>query len=159
MEERMPTPSQYIFHLEFVERVLKMHTESFSHEDSMKQLPFRGNCVNWNVGHLLVFREHYLGAIDKVTKPNPAHLALYGAGSDPLTDSHKAIPFDTLLHQFDKTTTQLKTIFETLPPERLDEPYESIRGTTLGDYLQFYIIVHESYHLGQLAILRENVLA
>ncbi|MEM7332406.1 MAG: hypothetical protein AAF490_09955, partial [Chloroflexota bacterium] len=105
----MPTPNQYIFHIEFVDRVLKMHTDGFSHEDSMKQLPFPGNCVNWQVGHLLMFREQYLGAIDGHTKPNPADLAIYGAGSNPLTDSTKAIPFDRLLKRFDKSTARIKS--------------------------------------------------
>ncbi|MEM7336980.1 MAG: DinB family protein, partial [Chloroflexota bacterium] len=76
-----------------------------------------------------------------------------------LTDSTKAISFARLLKRFDESTRRIKSTFEALPLERLDEPYKSIRGTTLGDYLQFYVIVHESYHLGQLAILRENVLA
>ncbi|MEM8858722.1 MAG: DinB family protein [Chloroflexota bacterium] len=155
----MPTPAQYNFHLDFVNRVLQMHTGGFSHPDSMKQLPFPGNCVNWNVGHLLVFRAQYLGAIDGVTFPDAGEWSIYGAGSDPLTDSTKAIPFDKLLSRFSESTAQVKHVLQTLPVERLDEPYESIRGTTLGDYLQFYIIVHESYHLGQLAILREFILS
>ena len=155
----MPTPTQYIFHIDFVDRVLKMHTDGFSHAESMKQLPFPGNCINWNVGHLLVFRELYLGAIDGFTKPTSSDLTLYGAGSEPLTDSSKAIPFEALLERFNESTDRLQDIFQSLPVERLSEPYESIRGTTLGDYLQFYVVVHESYHLGQLAILRENVLS
>ena len=155
----MPMPAQYIFHIDFVDRVLKMHTNGFSHADSMRRLPFPANCVNWNVGHLLLFRAQYLGAIDGVTTPIAEEWAIYGAGSDPLIDNAKAIPFETLLGRFDESTARIKDVLQNLPRERLDEPYESIRGTTLGDYLQFYVIVHESYHLGQLAILREFILS
>jgi len=36
--------------------IIKMQTEGLTHQDSLLQLPFRGNCLNWVVGHLLTNR-------------------------------------------------------------------------------------------------------
>ena len=155
----MPTPSQYINRIEFVDRVIKMRIEGLTHADSMKQLPFPANCMNWNIGHIMVFRDQYLGAIDGVSAADPAEYAIYGAGSDPLTDSAKAIPLDTLIERLAASSKRLRAAFQSLPPEKLNEPYESHAGETLDDYLHFYVVVHEAIHLGQLEILRELALA
>ena len=48
---------------------------------------------------------------------------------------------------------------EAMPEERLSEIFDTERGTTVDDRLQFYIIFHESYHAGQLEILHELALA
>lgn len=152
----MPTASQYIDRIEFSDRIIKMRTEGLTHADTMKQLTFPANCMNWNLGHILVFRDVYLGAIDGVTTADPAEYAIYGAGSEPLTDSSKAMPLETLIERLDESSEHLKAVLLSLPPEKFNEPYKSQR---LDDYLLFYIIVHEAIHLGQLEILHELALA
>ena len=32
--------------------VIKAQTKGLSHADSLLQLPFRGNCLNWVLGHI-----------------------------------------------------------------------------------------------------------
>ena len=155
----MPTPTQYIARIEFVDRVVKMRVEGLTHADSMKQLPFPANCMNWNIGHLMVYREQYLGAIDGISKADEAEFALYGASSEPLTDSNKAMPLDTLIERLDASSERLKAALLAMPPAKLNEPYDSHAGQTLDDYLHFYAVVHEALHLGQLEILRELALA
>ena len=156
----MPTPAQYIDRIEFADRVLKMKTEGLTHADSMKQLPFPANCLNWNVGHLMVYRDQYLGAIDGTSASDPAEYALYGAGSEPLTDSDKAIPLEILLERLDATSARLRQAFRSMDPEKLNEPFEWWGGQQrLDDYLHFYVVVHEALHLGELVILREQALA
>lgn len=155
----MPTVTQYIDHIQLIDRIIKGKTEGFTHEDSMRQLPFPGNCMNWNLGHLLVYRMQYLGTIDGVTQPDPAEFALYGAGSEPLTDSDKAIPLTTLLTRLDDASAAVASALQAMPDGRLGEVLDQERGTTVDDRLQFYIIFHESYHAGQLEILHELALA
>ncbi|MBT3322741.1 MAG: DinB family protein [Anaerolineae bacterium] len=155
----MPTPKQYIDRIEYVDRNIKMRIEGLTHADSMKQLPFQGNCMNWNIGHILVYRDEYLGAIDGVSVPNAAQFAIYGGGSEPLTDSAKATPLDILIEELDASSVHLKAAFQSLSSKRLNEPHESWTGNTLDDYLHFYVVVHEALHLGQLEILRELALA
>lgn len=155
----MPSPAQYIARIEYVDRNIKEQTENLTHADSMKQLPFPGNCMNWLLGHILVYRDEYLGAIDGVSAPDAAEFAIYGGGSDPLTDSTKAIPLEILIERLDASSVRIKEAFQSLTEEKLNQPYESWAGNTLDDHLHFYVVVHEAMHLGQLEILRELALA
>jgi len=36
--------------------IIKMQTENITQEESLIQLPFRSNCLNWVVGHVLANR-------------------------------------------------------------------------------------------------------
>jgi uncharacterized damage-inducible protein DinB len=136
-----------------------MQIEGLSHADSMKQLPFPANCMNWNLGHIMVYREQYLGVIEGVNAADSDAFALYGAGSEPLTDSAKAIPLTTLIERLDASSERLTAAFQSLSPAKLTEPYESHAGDSLDDYLHFYAVFHEAYHLGQIEVLRELALA
>ncbi len=151
----MASTTPFINSLKRIDGIIKRKTEGLTHEDSMRQLPFPGNCMNWNLGHILVYRMQYLGVIDGASKPDPAEFAIYGGGSEPLTDSSKAIPLPALLARLDDATAQVIAALESMPAERLAEIYDAERGTTLEDRLIFYLIFHESYHAGQLEILHE----
>jgi uncharacterized damage-inducible protein DinB len=151
----MPTAAQYIDRIAFADRMIKLRTEGLTHADTMKQLPFPANCMNWNLGHILVFRDVYLGAIDGTTEADPAEYAIYGAGSEPLTDPSKALPLDVLLERLDESSQRVKDTLLSLPAEKFSEPYKE---KTLDDHLMFYIVVHEALHVGQLEILRELAL-
>lgn len=155
----MPTPTQYINHVHLIDRIVKTKTEGLTHAQSMKQLPFPGNCMNWNIGHILVYRMQYLGVIDGATKPDPDEFAMYGAGSDPLTDSAKAIPLDRLLERLDGSSQMVIAAIEKMPPEKLTEIFDAEQGTTVDDRLQFYMMFHEAYHVGQLELLQELAVA
>jgi uncharacterized damage-inducible protein DinB len=151
--------TQYVNSLKRIDAIIKRQTAGLTHADSMAQLPFPGNCMNWNLGHILVYRLQYLGVIDGASQPDPAEFAVYGAGSPPLTDGRQAIPLETLLQRLDAASTQVISALEALPTARLSEIYDQERGQTVEDRLTFYIIFHESYHAGQLEPLRELALA
>jgi len=155
----MPTPAQYIESLKRIDGIIKRQTAGLDHADSMRQLPFPGNCMNWNLGHILVYRAQYLGVIDGISKPDAAEFAIYGGGSQPLTDSNKAIPLQTLLSRLEDATAQVVAALTAMPVQRLAEVYDQERGTTVDDRLSFYLVFHESYHAGQLELLRELALA
>jgi uncharacterized damage-inducible protein DinB len=151
----MPTAAQYINRIAFADRMIKLSTEGLTQADTMKQFPFPANCMNWNLGHILVFRDRCLGAIDGTIEADPAEYAIYGAGSEPLTDPSKALPLDVLLERLDERSEQIKDALLSLPVEKFSEPYKT---HTLDDQLIIYIMTHEALHVGQLEILREFVL-
>ncbi|MEM7134816.1 MAG: DinB family protein [Chloroflexota bacterium] len=155
----MPTKAQYVKHIQLIDRIIKGKTEGLSHAQSMKQLPFPGNCMNWNLGHILVYRMQYLGVIDGTSEPDPGEFALYGAGSDPLTDSAKAIPLETLLERLDGASEMVISALDAMPTEKLSEIFDAEQGTTVDDRLQFYMMFHEAYHTGQLELLQELAVA
>ena len=74
----MHMPTLYVNSLGTNNRVIKQKTEGLTHADSMLQLPFPANCMNWILGHILVYREQYLGVIDGVSSPAEGEFALYG---------------------------------------------------------------------------------
>ncbi len=155
----MSNSTQYINSVHRIDSIIKRQCAGLTHADSMLQLPFPGNCMNWNLGHILVYRMQYLGLIDGVSKPDPDEFAVYGAGSQPLTESSLAIPLETLLARLDEASTWIVSALEELPSSRLMEVYDAEKGTTIEDRLSFYLIFHESYHAGQLEYLRELALA
>lgn len=151
--------TQYVNSLKRIDAIVKRQTAGLTHTDSLAQLPFASNCMNWNLGHLLVYRMQYLGLIDGVSQPDPDEFAIYGAGSPPMTDGSRAIPLETLLQRLDAASAQVINALDALPAARLSEIYDQQRGQTVEDRLAFYIILHESYHAGQLELLRELALA
>jgi len=155
----MPTTTQYINRLNLHGGIIKRLTEGLNHADSMRQMTIPVNCMNWNLGHLLVYRMQYLGFIDGASQPDEAEFALYGGGSEPLTDSDKAIPLETLLTRLDDAAGQIIAALEAMPQEKLAEIYDEENGTTVDDRLSFYLGFHEAYHLGQIEMLRELALA
>src|SRR5437588_3090876 len=40
--------------------LVRRQAEGLTHEDSLRQLPFRGNCLNWVLGHIAVNRDGIL---------------------------------------------------------------------------------------------------
>ena len=115
--------------------------------------------MNWNLGHILMYRAEYLGLLDDISKADEAEFAIYGAGSEPLTDSEKAIPFETLLSRFKASSAQVISALENTTPEKLAEVVDEKRNLTVDDRLSFYLVFHESYHTGQLEILYELAMA
>lgn len=159
----MPTPEQYIDRINYGDRFIKLRTEGLTHADTMKQLPFAANCMNWNLGHIMVFRDYCLGAfkgIAGLSAINPDEYAIYGAGSERLTDDSKAMPLETLLERLDETSEQLKAALQSFPVEKYDELYNTHNGPQrLDDYLLAYVVVHEAVHLGQLEVGRKLALS
>ncbi len=139
--------------------VIKEKTEGLTHADSMLQLPFPGNCMNWILGHLMVYRMQCLGVIDGVSEADEAEFALYGFGSEPMTDSDKAIPLETLLARLDTLSEQIAAALEKMPDSRLEEFVDEEQGVTVAQRLIFNLVYHEAYHVGQLEPLYEQALA
>jgi uncharacterized damage-inducible protein DinB len=155
----MLTIADLINQLHTNSRIIKGRIDGLNHEDSLRQLSFPGNCLNWNLGHLMVYRHRILGMIDGVTDADPAEFAIYGAGSEPMTDGSQAIPFAELVERMDSAAAAIEAALAALPPERLGTVIDEAQGTTLGGRLLFYLIYHEAYHTGQMEILRELALA
>jgi hypothetical protein len=45
--------------------IIKMQAEGLTNEDSLRQLPFHGNCLNWVLGHIVVSRDSVLETLDR----------------------------------------------------------------------------------------------
>ncbi|HEX2621431.1 MAG TPA: hypothetical protein VHL11_14835, partial [Phototrophicaceae bacterium] len=61
--------------------VLKRQVDGLTHEDSLLQLPFRGNCLNWILGHLITSRNDILELLGEPRFWDEATSAFYDRGS------------------------------------------------------------------------------
>ncbi len=146
----MRSPTLFINRVKTADRIIMDKTEGLTHADSMLQLPFPANCMNWILGHILIHRIKYLGAIDGASEPDEDEFALYGFESEPLTDSNKAVPLETLLARLDEASEQIVAALATVPESRLDEVWLEEVGLTVEEEQHFYVGFHENYHPGQL---------
>jgi hypothetical protein len=139
--------------------IIGKQTEGLSHADTLLSLPFRGNCMNWVLGHIVEHRDWMLRAVDLPTHMAAEEALLYRRGSDPITVEN-AVGLDRLMAYLSLTKGQITDILDGASADFLKEVpegrilLESHKGKNRLDRLQG-LLWHEAYHVGQLEILRQ----
>lgn len=135
--------------------IIHKQLEAINHEESLLQLPFRGNCMNWVVGHILGVRGEALKLMGLPGTLNSVEEKIYGYGSDPLTDPAKACDLNSMVNRLDETLDKVINGLFSLSPDELDRQVSIWRGPMpLITALSFFQW-HEAYHTGQLELLRQ----
>ena len=137
--------------------IVKMQTAGLSHTDSLVQLPFRGNCMNWLVGHLVTNRYNVLKLLTGEMPPEAQRVARYTRESQPITcEDEGVLTLEELLEILEQTQRRLADCLATTTPEALDRQvaFFGRRSMTVGEWLLFFFF-HDSYHTGQTEILRQ----
>ena len=134
--------------------ILTKQVEGLTHADSLLQLPFRGNCFNWVLGHIIVSREDVLSWVGVDRSYTEEETARYQYDSDPITsaDDPNALHLDRLLADLERTQQQLVDALEEISEAQLAEKDD--RGQTLT-YRILFMAWHEGYHAGQTEYLRQ----
>ncbi len=138
-------------------RILKMQTDGLTHEDSLVQLPFRANCMNWIAGHLVVNRNNVLKLLDAEDLIEPISVERYRRDSDPVTpESTDALPLDQLLQLLEDAQIKIADLLEEVTPETLERKLAFFGNTemTVAEWLLFFYF-HDTYHTGQAEIYRQ----
>ena len=144
-----------ILHSLFVESYTKLKdiTKDVTHDDSV-QSPLPGtNCMHWIVGHIVVARCNFLMLFDTPSIWDWPTCELFIPGSAPTPAAADHISFAALLADLDRTQDQLLTALAIATRADLETVRE---GQTIGEKLATYA-AHESYHAGQLEILRQGL--
>jgi uncharacterized damage-inducible protein DinB len=134
-------------------QIMCRQTEGLTHEDSVRQLPFRGNCMNWVLGHIIVYRTFVLRLLGEEGVLSESELGKYERGTAPITECELAMPFEKLLEALDRAQVRIATALEAVT----DDELAAVVGEseqTLGERITFFQW-HETYHVGQLEILRQ----
>lgn len=132
-------------------------TEGLSHEDSLVQPPYQGNCLNWVVGHIIAGRHTSLKLLGAQTVWSDEQAGRYKTGSPPVTGDENAIPFDRLLNDLDLSQERIAAALDGISPEVLATEGETDRGIKpVAEHLDG-LHWHETYHTGQLELLRAMV--
>lgn len=134
--------------------VINRQTEGLTHEDSVKQLSFRGNCMNWVLGHILSSRGRMLELLGEESSLTAQENELYESGSQPITAAQDAVPFERLLADLAQTTAQIPALVTSTSSDRLLEIINEEKQSTRLDAL-LGLIWHETYHVGQFEFLRQ----
>ena len=135
--------------------VIKEQVDGLTHEDSLLQLPFRGNCLNWVLGHIVVHRDKMLTVLGEEPVWTEEQSVLYGRESEPITESNneKAMPLVEIMAAFEKSHERLIAVLEGATPEELEIIPEGSKNT-ISKRLAF-LYFHEAYHTGQTEFLRQ----
>jgi uncharacterized damage-inducible protein DinB len=138
--------------------IIQRQVAGLSHEDSLLQLPFRGNCLNWVVGHITQSRNKMLKIVGEPTVWTDEQIARYDRESQPVVNGNDAIPFEQILADWKLTHERFIEKLGSMTQDDLLLPApEVIKGIpdwSISEFLNF-LLWHETYHVGQTEILRQ----
>lgn len=133
--------------------VLQAQVDGMTHEECLLQPPFRGNCFNWVLGHLIQSRSRMLALAGLEPLWDGADYQRYARESDPITAAAEALPLDKLLADLAHAQDQLLARIKRMTPADFDAVPEG-EERTVGEQLSF-LSWHETYHAGQTELLRQ----
>jgi uncharacterized damage-inducible protein DinB len=135
--------------------VLRMQAAGLSHADSLRQPPFRGNCLNWVLGHLAENRDVILQALAAEPVMGAA-ASRYARESDPITgDGPGVLPLEELLVILTRSQEALTAALARTTEEDLAKEIQRGQRTMLLSERIFFLYFHETYHVGQTELLRQ----
>ncbi|MCY4010424.1 MAG: DinB family protein [Anaerolineaceae bacterium] len=134
--------------------VVNAQLDGLSHEDCLLQLPFRGNCANWVLGHIISSRSSMIQRITGESYWDDDVNSLYKFNSEPITDGENALHLDHLLEHLQNSAEALKSAIQGASREQLETIWNEERQSSVLDFLLF-MTWHEGYHAGQFEYLRQ----
>lgn len=133
-----------------------INLDSVTNEQSLFMPEKGGNSINWLFGHIVATRCQFAPAIGAQPVWNSEQVDVYRRGSDA-TKTERFLPFEQLLRDYDAMQERLVAALHRVSPETLEGKAPFSPGNnpdeTVGSLLA-KITFHESYHLGQTAIVR-----
>ena len=134
--------------------VVTRQADGLTHEESLVQLPFRSNCFNWVLGHIVMGRDRALEALGSNPLYSDEQRQRYGTGSEPITPENQALTLEALLAGMDKSREAIAAALESTSEAALAKVWNEESGQTVEDRIRG-LHWHETYHSGQLEILRQ----
>ncbi len=135
---------------------IQKQTKGLSNEQCLLQPPFRGNCMNWVVGHVLSNRHEVLENLEAEGILTEAQHKRYGYGSEPICGPEEGLlELDQMLAMLADSQKRLEAALLEASDALLAEE------RTLGPFkmtcaeLVFFQFRHETYHTGQTELLRQ----
>jgi DinB superfamily len=132
---------------------MKMQAEGLTNEESLIQPPFRGNCLNWVLGHIISYRSRLLNVLGDTSGWPQEQIQRYERESEPiLGPSEDILSLAQLLSLLDQSQERIAARLEKISEEEFDAMVanEGTRGERV-----VLLQRHEAYHAGQLELLRQ----
>ena len=134
--------------------LIQAQAEGLTHSQMLLQPPFRGNCFNWVLGHIVTNRDKVLILLEKRPLFIDDEVALYARGSDPMTAVETAVDSQRLLEAVQISQRKIEAGLAAATPEVLAAIYDEEQNTTVLERIEG-LHWHETYHTGQLELLRQ----
>lgn len=139
---------------EFHTMLIHRFVDGVTHEESIWQLPFEHNCMNWILGHIVANRSHVLEVFTISHAWRDEILGRYHTETPPVTPESESVQFDQLITYLDESVTLLKPALAQMTDEQIDTLHTNYRGEkSRYDHAKGFHW-HEAFHLGQLEILQ-----
>jgi hypothetical protein len=126
----MTKPESFRRYFGITYRVTSMQAIGLTHEDSLIQPPFRGNCLNWVVGHILVGREPVLTYLGESLPWTEVVSNRYKRHSAAVTSAEDALPLAQLLSALEESQARIMAGLERAPAEMQET---LINDATVGE--------------------------
>ncbi len=150
----MSTAQKMIQSFQTTTWLINQQAEGLSHEQMLLQLPFRGNCFNWILGHIVTNRDKVLILLGEDPFFSEAEVVRYERGSDPVVGVETAVHSKRLLEAVQYSQSKIEAALANIAPEALAAIFDEENKLTVADRING-LHWHETYHTGQLEILRQ----
>ena len=138
--------------------VIQRQIKDITHEQSLIQPLFRGNCMNWVMGHLVMSRQRILIMTKQPTLWTQEQCTRYERGSEPIVDGKDALPFQKIVADLATSQERIHGWLQSCTTEDLNVkivPHNiPADAGPIWDWMEF-LLWHEAYHLGNLELLRQ----
>ena len=136
--------------------ILRMQTEGLTHEDSLLQTPYNINCLNWTLGHILVYRDRAITSAGGEAQFPNGELDRYRRESEPIiADGPGVLPLPQLVAAVASSQEAIDGTVGRLSDEEFATESEiDGRMVSLARRLHFDYF-HDTYHTGQTELLRQ----
>jgi hypothetical protein len=141
----------------FTHLVFRRNVADITHDESLRSPQPGGNCMNWVAGHIVTTRDSILELVGRAPRWTEAERSRYARGSGGIKNPSDAVPWERILAEMDAGQEALLAGIAALTPEQLAAPLPAdknpFRVDSFGEQLAA-LHFHETYHVGQLGILR-----
>jgi hypothetical protein len=132
-------------------------TGDISHPESLAQPSFPANCMNWVLGHIIYRRNTALDLLGDPGVWEDGLEDLYRSGSEPIEPASPCRAFGDLQEDLEETKRRLEAALGQISDAALDAIGKTDRGEKpVAEHLQG-LHWHETFHLGQLDVLRSLI--
>lgn len=150
----MVHPSALIKLYGYNAELINKQTAGLSHKQSLLQLPFDGNSLNWILGHLVSSRTLPLRLVGEEPIWTEEQRVRYRHGSRSVAGSgNGVIRLEELLADFNRSQERLVAGIGRMSYEKMCRP-SGYQDNTVGDSLAYFQF-HEAHHVGQLMYLAQ----
>jgi hypothetical protein len=135
---------------------IHMQTGGLTHADSLLQLPFRAQCMNWTVGHILLSREEVLDLLLVPRLFSDDAFQRYTEDSPLITQDEPGVIYtEELLEMLDEHSQRFsQSLINTSEERYASEVQVGLHKRTLARRVLFSFF-HEATHVGELGLLRQ----